>query len=127
LYNNGNVNVKYLKKSINYNVSIEEVYSEVIEEKERFLDEDLDDKKKKDNKKVDKLKDDKKKLPGKKGEEVERKKEIYYESYTTKLCDSIVINLHYNGNLIKLWQTGDIQFINNNSGEVYRNITVDNK
>lgn len=65
MYNNGNVNVKYLKKSINYNVSIEEVYSEVIEEKERFLDEDLDDKKKKDNKKVDKLKDDKKKLPGK--------------------------------------------------------------
>jgi len=80
LYNNGNINVKYLKKDIKYNISNEEVYTEVVEEKERFLDEDLDDKKKKDNKKLDKVKDDKKKVPGKKGEEVERKKEIYYES-----------------------------------------------
>jgi len=65
---------------------------------------------KKDNKKLDKVKEVKK-VVGKK-EETEKKKEIYFETFETKLCDSVVTNITLGHILVRLWAIGDIQVIN---------------
>jgi len=101
MYNNAQcINIRYTLNNGKFNLSVStaEVLYEKIEEKERFVDEEvLDEKNKgkvqpgKDVKKIDKVKDTKK--TGKKGEEAERKKEIYFETYTAKLCDSTVCNV----------------------------------
>lgn len=65
---------------------------------------------KKDKKTIDKVKEVKK--PTGKKEETEKKKEIYFETYETKLCDSVVVNITVGHLLLRLWAIGDIQIVN---------------
>lgn len=91
---------------------------EIIEEKERFVDEELIDDKKKlpqgAKKGVDVKKDIKKPMVKK---DEERKKETYFETFTTKLRDSVVVNVSYGNKLVRLWDIGDIQIVNNDLTE----------
>jgi len=62
---------------------------------------------------IDKTKEKEVKKPtGGKKEETEKKKEIYFETFETKLCDSIVVNITLGHLLLRLWAIGDIQIVN---------------